>query len=100
MQCFNLLTTRTRYASFFTHNPFWSRRSRNLWLIVGIIASVLTCIIVTEVPFIQHYFKTTRVPIVFILPAVGFGLLMFILDELRKYYIRRNPGCCLEHIAW
>jgi sodium/potassium-transporting ATPase subunit alpha len=100
MQCFNLLTTRTRYASFFTHNPFWSRHSRNLWLILGIIASALTCLLVTEVPFIQHQFKTEHVPILYVLPAFGFGVLMFIIDELRKLYIRRNPGCWLEHIAW
>ena len=100
MQCFNLLTTRTRYASFFTHNPFWSRHSRNLWLIVGIIASAVTCVLVTEVPFIQHHFKTEHVPILYVLPAFGFGLLMFMMDELRKLYIRRNPGCCLEHLAW
>ncbi|CAF4416671.1 unnamed protein product, partial [Adineta steineri] len=83
-----------------THNPFWSRYSRNLWLIVGIIASVLTCALITEVPFMQHQFKTERVPILYVLPAFGFGLLMFIMDELRKLYIRRNPGCWLEHIAW
>ncbi|CAF0900433.1 unnamed protein product [Adineta ricciae] len=100
MQCFNLLTTRTRYASFFTHNPFWSRHSRNLWLIVGIIASTLTCILITQVPFMQHQFKTERVPILYVLPALGFGTFMFIIDELRKLYIRRNPGCWLEHIAW
>ena len=100
MQCFNLLTTRTRYASFFTHNPFWSRSSRNLWLLVGIIASALTCVLVTEVPFIQREFKTERVPLLFVLPAFGFGLLMFTMDELRKLYIRRNPGCWLEHLAW
>lgn len=100
MQCFNLLTTRTRYASFFTHNPFWSRHSRNCWLLLGIFASILTCVLVTEVPFIQKHFKTTRVPILYVLPAVGFGLFMFIIDELRKLYIRRNPGCWLEHIAW
>ncbi|UJR28029.1 hypothetical protein I4U23_009288 [Adineta vaga] len=100
MQCFNLLTTRTRYASFFTHNPFWSRHSRNLWLIVGIIASTLTCVLVTQVPFMQHQFKTERVPILYVLPALGFGSLMFIMDELRKLYIRRYPNCWLERIAW
>ena len=84
MQCFNLLTTRTRYASFFTHNPFWSRRSRNLWLIVGIIASALTCVLVTEVPFIQRQFKTERVPLLYVLPAFAFGLLMFAMDETEK----------------
>jgi len=100
MQCFNLLTTRTRYASFFTHNPFWTRRSRNLWLLVGIIASATTCLLVTEVPFMQQQFKTEHVPFLYVLPAFAFGSFMFSIDELRKLYIRKNPGCCLERIAW
>jgi sodium/potassium-transporting ATPase subunit alpha len=100
VQCFNLLTTRTRYASFFTHNPFWSQQSRNLWLIVGMIASAITCVLITEVPFIQHQFKTRHIPILYVLPAFGFGFLMFIMDEFRKLYIRRNPDCFLEHLAW
>ena len=100
MQFFNFLTTRTRYASFFTHNPFWSQRSRNLWLILSILISISICVCVTEIPFVQRHFKTHRVPILYVLPALGFGLFMLTIDELRKFYIRRNPNCYLSRMAW
>lgn len=100
VQVFNLLTTRSRYGSFFTHNPRCSFLSRNLWSIVAIIASTLICICVTEIPLFQNYFKTHSVPLFYILPAFGFGFLLFFLDELRKLYIRRNPISFLGRIAW
>ncbi|CAF1664891.1 unnamed protein product, partial [Didymodactylos carnosus] len=99
MQLFNLLTTRTRYASFFSHNPFYGK-GQNLWILLSMLLSIGTCILITQVPWSQKIFKTEQVPLIYVLPALAFGTGLFLLDELRKLYIRRNPKCLLERIAW
>ncbi len=99
MQFFNLLSTRTRYASFFTHNPFFGK-GKNLTILYGIIFSSCVGLFITLVPWFNSIFKTHPVPIQYVCPALGFGATLFLLDELRKYFIRRYPNSFLAKMAW
>ncbi|CAF1521401.1 unnamed protein product, partial [Adineta steineri] len=99
MQFFNLLSSRTRHVSFFRHNPFFGK-ARNLTIVFGIIFSTCVGLIITLIPWLNHVFKTHPVPVKFVCPAIGFGAAMFILDEIRKFFVRRYPNSFLAKMAW
>ncbi len=98
-QFFNYFATRTRYASIIEQNPFWGK-SRNWYVFGAILISIGIQVIVTQVHFFNTVFLTAPVPVKYVLPTLGFGMLWLILDELRKWYIRKNPYSCLAKIAW
>jgi sodium/potassium-transporting ATPase subunit alpha len=99
MQMFNLLTTRTRYVSFFKHNPFFGK-ARNWTIIAGILFSTVVGLIITLVPWFNSVFKTRPVPVKYVCPALGFGVALFLFDEIRKFLVRRYPKSFLAKMAW
>ncbi|CAF1022502.1 unnamed protein product [Adineta steineri] len=99
MQMFNLLATRTRHVSFFNHNPFFGK-GRNWTILLGILFSAIVGIIVTRVPWFNSMFKTEPVSIKYICPALAFGIVLFLFDEIRKYLVRRYPKSFLAKMAW
>ena len=99
MQMFNLISTRTRYVSFFNHNPFFGK-ARNLTIIAGIIFSIVVGLVITLVPWFNTMFNTRPVPVMYVCPAFGFGAGLFIFDETRKFLVRRYPNSCLAKMAW
>ncbi|ORX98166.1 calcium ATPase [Basidiobolus meristosporus CBS 931.73] len=95
----NLLSTRTRYLSFFQHNPL-QRPTRNLGLVVAQALSLTFAIIVVHVPFFQEQFNTRAVPAGYwFAPLIG-AVLIFLLDELRKFTCRSRPKGTLAKLAW
>lgn len=99
MQMFNLLSARTRHASFFSHNPFYGK-ARNLTILIGIVFSAAVGLLITLVPWFNSVFKTTPVPVKYVCPALGFGVGLFVFDETRKFLVRRYPTSFLAKIAW
>jgi sodium/potassium-transporting ATPase subunit alpha len=99
MQFFNLLSSRTRHVSFFKHNPFFGK-ARNLTIIFGILFSTCVGLVITLIPFLNHIFKTHPVPVKFVCPAIGFGTALFLIDEIRKFLVRRYPNSFLAKMAW
>ena len=96
---FNLLSTRTRYISFFKHNPFFGK-ARNLTIIIGVIFSTAVGLLITLVPWFNSVFKTAPVPVKYVCPALAFGIGLFIFDEIRKLLVRRYPNSFLAKMAW
>ncbi len=99
MQMFNLLTTRTRHVSFFQHNPFFGK-ARNWTILTGIVFSSTVGLIITLVPWFNSVFKTAPVPVKYVCPALGFGVALFLFDEIRKFFVRRYPKSFLAKMAW
>lgn len=99
MQMFNLLATRTRYVSFFNHNPFCGK-ARNWTIILGIIFSISIGLLITLIPWFNSMFYTQPVPVKYVCPALGFGAALFIFDEIRKLLVRRYPNSFLAKMAW
>ena len=98
-QWFNMLTTRARYSSILDHNPFYGR-AQNLWLFVAMAGGIGVCAFVLNVQWFNMIFFTRPVPVKYVCPAIGFGALMLIMDELRKWNIRKDPKGFLAQIAW
>ncbi|CAF3193766.1 unnamed protein product [Rotaria socialis] len=80
MQFFNLLSSRTRYVSFFSHNPLFGN-ARNLTIPCGILFSTSVGLVLTLIPWFNSVFKTHPVPVRFVCPAIGFGAALFLFDE-------------------
>ncbi|OCF77262.1 hypothetical protein I204_01248 [Kwoniella mangroviensis CBS 8886] len=102
MQFGNLLATRTRRLSILQSNPFkWSDESqRNYWIIPSMIVSICFLSFFSYVPFFQNTFLTRGAPVEHIFIPFTFALALLLLDELRKYFIRRYPKRFLAKIAW
>ncbi len=98
-QFFNYFATRTRYASILEHNPFWGKGGN--WNVFGaMILSIIIQIIVTQVLWFNQVFGTGPVPVKYVMPTLGFGMLWLIIDELRKLCIRKYPHGFTAKIAW
>jgi sodium/potassium-transporting ATPase subunit alpha len=98
-QFFNYFATRTRYTSIIDHNPFWGK-GRNWYVFGAMLISIIIQIIVTQVVWFNVVFYTAPVPVKYVMPTLGFGMLWLLIDELRKWCIRKFPHSFLAKIAW
>ncbi|CAF1191376.1 unnamed protein product [Adineta steineri] len=98
-QFFNYFATRTRYASLFEHNPFWGK-GKNWYVFGAMVISAGVQIIITQIGWFNQVFSTSRVPVKYIMPTLGFGMLWLVIDELRKLCIRKYPRSFIAKIAW
>ena len=98
-QMINFFATRTRYASIIQHNPFWGK-SRNWYVFLAIVGSTGVQLLVTRVVWFNNTFQTQPIPVKYIVPTIGFGMLWLLIDELRKLCVRKWPKGILAKIAW
>ena len=96
---FQMFATRTRYASLLQHNPLWGP-GKNLWLFASVGVGIGVAVFVLNVNWFNATFGTEPVPIHYVSPAIGFGALLLLVDELRKWRVRANPTGFLAKIAW
>ncbi|EDU50209.1 MgtA, Cation transport ATPase [Pyrenophora tritici-repentis] len=100
MQLFNLLATRTRTLSIFQQPPILNKATQNLSLFPAMIFAIVVAFIFNYIPSLQRTVGTRSVPVEhWFLPA-AFGLGLLLLDEGRKYCVRRWPKGLLAKIAW
>ncbi|GAM42142.1 hypothetical protein TCE0_043f15842 [Talaromyces pinophilus] len=100
MQWFNLMATRTRRLSIFSHPPAFNKETQNLLLFPAIIFALGIAAFWLYIPRLQSVLDTTGVPVEhYFLPA-AFGLGLLIMDEGRKAAVRRWPGGVLAKFAW
>ncbi|KAI5283604.1 hypothetical protein KEM54_001998 [Ascosphaera aggregata] len=100
MQFFNLLATRTRRLSFFQQWPLFKKETANPSLFISMLFGLCIVFIFLYIPGLQHSVDTTNVPVEHFFLPVAFGLVLFGLDEMRKYCIRRWPKGIIARIAW
>ncbi|KAJ4332729.1 hypothetical protein N0V87_008155 [Didymella glomerata] len=100
MQLFNLLATRTRRLSLFQQPPLFNKDTQNWLLFPAMLFAIVMVFIFCYIPGLQNTIGTRQVPVEhwFLPAAFGFGLLM--LDEARKYCVRKWPQGILARLAW
>ncbi|CAF0733012.1 unnamed protein product [Adineta steineri] len=98
-QFFNYFATRTRYTSIIEHNPLWGK-GQNLYVFGAMIISAGIQVLITQVAWFNTVFGTGSFPVKYVMPALGFGMLWLIIDELRKLCIRKFPRGFIAKIAW
>jgi sodium/potassium-transporting ATPase subunit alpha len=111
MQWANLLMTRTRRLSIFQQPPIGPKETRNLYIFLAMLFTLSVLVMFVFVPFFQDAFHTRGVmvqywfirmssPGTWVTLALGFGLGLLTLDEMRKFFVRRYPKGFLATIAW
>lgn len=95
MQIFNLLAMRTRYLLMFQHPPWL-----NKWIFVVTPISFGVTFIINYIPAIQKAMGTAMVPVEYYFISLGFGVVVLVYDELRKWRVRTHPKGFLAKIAW
>jgi sodium/potassium-transporting ATPase subunit alpha len=94
------MAVRTRRLSIFQHPPAFNKETQNLLLFPAIIFALLIAIFWLYIPRLESVLDTTPVPAEHFFIPMTLGLGILILDELRKYAVRRWPKGFLAVIAW
>ncbi|PNS21486.1 Sodium/potassium-transporting ATPase subunit alpha-A [Sphaceloma murrayae] len=95
MQWFTLLAIRTRRLSLVQH-PVW----RNLYLGPAIVFALLIAVFFLYVPRFQETLGTSEVPVEHWFLPMGFGMGILLIDEARKWAVRKWPKGTLAKMAW
>lgn len=94
------MAIRTRRWSIFQHPPAFNRNSQNLALFPAIAFALVMAIFWLYVPVFQEVLGTSKVPPEHYFLPMAFGLFILIMDEGRKYMIRKYPNGILAKAAW
>ncbi|RGP70929.1 h+ k+-exchanging atpase [Fusarium sporotrichioides] len=100
MQWFNLMATRTRRLSIFQHPPLFNKETQNWYLFPAIIFSLAMAIFWLYIPPLQPVLGTTSVPVEHWFLPFAFGMFQLLLDEARKYCVRKYPNGLIARMAW
>lgn len=100
MQWFNLIATRTRKLSMFQHPPAFNKETQNLYLFPAIGFSPLMAIFWLYPPTIAEVIGTSPVPAEYWFFPFAFGIYIILLDEARRWAVRRWPGSWFGRAAW
>jgi sodium/potassium-transporting ATPase subunit alpha len=93
MQWFNLFALRTRRLSVLQHSFNW-------YLLPAIVFALIIAIIFLYVPKFHTVLGTSTVPVEYWFLPMGFGMGLLLLDEGRKFVVRRYPKSFIAKIAW
>jgi sodium/potassium-transporting ATPase subunit alpha len=83
-QIFNVFACRTSRVSVFAKGLF-----SNKFILIGISIEVLLLLLISYVPGLQLVLSTAPFPLYFFPWMIGFGLIILLSEELRKYLFRR-----------
>ena len=100
MQWFNLMATRTRRLSIFQHPPLFNRDTQNWYLFPAIIFSLAMAIFWLYIPPLRPVLGTTAVPVEHWFLPFAFGMFQLLLDEGRKFAVRKWPSSVVSKMAW
>ncbi|KAF4595445.1 ATPase, P-type, transmembrane domain protein [Ophiocordyceps camponoti-floridani] len=100
MQWFNLMATRTRRLSIFQHPPMFNKETQNLYLFPSILFALGMALLWIYPPSIQSVLGTASIPVEYWFLPFSFGLFIILLDEARRYWVRRRPDSWVARAAW
>lgn len=91
---------RTRTLSLFQHAPVGNKETQNLWLFPAVAFALVMAFFWLYIPSLQVVISTTPVPVEYWFLPMTFGLAILLLDEARKFCVRRWPRGFLARVAW
>ena len=97
-QFFNFFASRTRYTSILEHNPVWGK-GQNLFAFGAMLISAGIQLLLTKVVWFNTVFGTASFPVKYVMPTLGFGMFWLVVDELRKFCVRKYPRGIAAQIA-
>nr|OQO31842.1 hypothetical protein B0A51_00848 [Rachicladosporium sp. CCFEE 5018] len=93
MQWFSLFAIRTRRLSVLQHSINW-------YLPPAIVFALLIAILFLYVPKFHSVLGTAVVPVEYWFLPMAFGTIILLIDEARKFGVRRWPKGILAKVAW
>ena len=100
MQFSNLLAVRTRRLSLIQHPPLFRKATRNIYLFPAIAFALAIAFFFNYIPKFQQVLGTAQVPVIQWFLPLSFGMGVLLLDETRKWTVRRWPGGVTAKLAW
>ncbi|KAG6357049.1 hypothetical protein INS49_014925 [Diaporthe citri] len=100
MQWFNLMSVRTRRLSIFQHPPLFNRKTQNVWLFPAILFALVMAFFWLYIPRLQEVLSTAAVPVEYWFLPMTFGLGILLMDEGRKFFVRKSPTGLMGRWAW
>jgi sodium/potassium-transporting ATPase subunit alpha len=94
------MAIRTRRLSIIHHPPLFRRETTNYFLFPAIAFAVLIVILFIYPTKLQTVLGTAPIPASHWFLPMTFGLGVFLLDEGRKFLVRKYPKGILARIAW
>ncbi len=94
-QVANVLICRTRRQSLFSMGVLTNRL-----VLLGISAELLLLGLISYVPVCNTFFGTAPLHVWHILLSVPFALLIFLGDELRRIYVRKENAFVMKWLNW
>ena len=89
------MSVRTRRLSILNHAPW-----KNPYLLPAIILALLIAIFFLYVPKFHEVLGTATVPVENWFLPFGFGMGLLLLDETRKFCVRKFPASIAAKVAW
>ncbi|ORZ08155.1 hypothetical protein BCR42DRAFT_425340 [Absidia repens] len=99
LQWGNIMSVRNRRLSILQGDPLRAKR-RNLWLFLGMLASLVTALIVTEVPWFNSVMQTAPVPVKHWFLPLPLAVGVIVMDDVRKLIVRVFPNSVVAKMAW
>ncbi|CAO3652453.1 unnamed protein product [Cunninghamella echinulata] len=99
LQWGNIMSVRNRRLSILQADPIRPKR-RNLWIFVGATCSLITALIVTQVPWFNQVMLTGPVPVKYWLLPLPLAVGIVAIDDIRKLIVRCFPNSIIAKIAW
>lgn len=90
---FNLFAVRTRRLSVLQHHMNWL-------LLPAIAFALIFAIFFLYVPKFHHVLQTAIIPAEYWFFPMAYGMSILLLDEGRKFLVRRFPRSWVARIAW
>lgn len=100
MQWFNLMATRCRRLSIFQHPPLFNKETQNLYLFPTIVFSLGMIFLWLYPRSIQVVIVTAAVPVEFFFLPFTFGIYIILIDEARRFWVRKYPKGLVAKAAW
>ncbi|MDD3043477.1 MAG: cation-transporting P-type ATPase, partial [Methanosarcinaceae archaeon] len=94
-QLANVFTSRTRHQSVFTKGLF-----ENRLVLLGIASELLILAFIIWSPLAHLIFNTSPLPLNYLALAIPFALFLLVVDELRKYFIRKDVKVITRFMEW
>lgn len=94
-QIANVFTSRTRYQSVFTVGLF-----SNPMVLIGIASELLILALIIWNPAANLIFNTSPLDLRYLLFSVPFAVLLLLIDEFRKYLLRKNVSWATRFFKW
>jgi sodium/potassium-transporting ATPase subunit alpha len=95
-----ILAIRNRRTSILSHPPFFRKVTANYYLIPAILFSFIIAIFFLYPKKFNTVLGTSPVPAYHWFIPLGLGMGVLLLDEARKYFVRKYPKGFMAKIAW